>query len=146
MSLSERSLIALYRSNQEMLNSALINHDRNTQLPRHTLTTVANIGYKLDHTEYLRPEDIVACTDALFHCIAELSDSANAAQFVERINSRLHRIRIRECQLSMEIRQELMCICELLLEEKFDKLVDAIDTYHKDRLMLTSNLTNFRRH
>lgn len=146
MRMSERRFAGLYRLNRLLLDSALTMHSPGAEVRAATTATIARIGSELDGGGRFTPDAIAGYTGALFSCIAQLSTNAHIVESVNRINNRLHFVRVLEHEQLDDVPGELASLCEFFLAEQFDAAVNAIADYHASRLALLPQLLDIFRH
>lgn len=149
MRMSERRFAGLYRLNRLLLDSALTMHSHGAEVRAATTAAIAGIGSVLGGGGRITADAIAGYTGALFSCIAQLSSNAHIVESVDRINNRLHFVRVLEHEHEHEqlddVPGELASLCEFFLAEQFDAAVNAIADYHASRLaLLPQLLDNFR--
>lgn len=148
MTLSEGVLTSEYELTSNLLTHALRNLEPagRRKLPWHN--PIASILAQLDQ-QVLCGQRVLCDVNALatytgelFIHITDLTGNAQMVEAINRANNHLYYIRTAECQhlQSSLVKHELSHFCELLLAAERRALIDAIQTYHDQRIALLPTL------
>lgn len=88
----------------------------------------------LSVTKETRPKAVLAFTDCFFVHLAKQSGNSEIALRVRNICDRLHYVRLIECGVIGTSADQVLHLCELYSQGRYDELIEAIEAYFEYRL------------
>ena len=127
------SIEGLYLVSRHVVGIALDRLRTRSTLPpsaKESIQRLMELVHQCGRDDYVALADYTAI---LFAAIADFTESPPLINATARSNEDLHFVRLVECQRVDQATEELERLCKLLLDEKWDELVVAMDEYHRRR-------------
>ena len=140
-SLLESEIRDLYELNRVLLDWSITsiakNHVEGAALG---FPEIAMLGDKLIQQESPSYPYLVRSSGNLFSNLARQSGNSEIDLRVRNINDRLHYIRVCECEMQSDPKEQVLPLFQLYRNCQYEKLRDALNVYHDNRLKLLPNI------
>jgi DNA-binding GntR family transcriptional regulator len=145
MSLSEENLLGHYELTRLLLAKELLGLDAAARRQLPEFEPIAVVLYKLNRRVLSDVNTLAAYTGEIFSHIGSLGENTYVVGAIHRSNDHLHYIRTVECRHLESVQHELMLLCELLLANRCEELLQAIHRYHDERIEMLPMLLDVAR-
>lgn len=144
-SLLESEIRDLYEFNRVLLDWSIVNiAGNNARRIKIDFPEISSFIDKLMRPENPSNHNLVSYSGKLFAHLAMESENGEINVRVRNINDRLHYIRICECELEDDPKEQLLPLFKLYLNSRYDELRRALSAYHETRLGLLPNIIRGR--
>ena len=100
---------------------------------------------RLNESVISDPAVLANATATIFQCIADFTEKHPIVETIGRTNEQLFYVRTLECRRLDGVQYELIALCELLLGDGRDAVIEEIKAYHDRRLAIVPELIEMSR-
>jgi DNA-binding GntR family transcriptional regulator len=136
LTLSRDNLLGYYELTRLLLAKELEALDAAARRKLPEFEPIAVVLYKLNRRVLSEANTLAAYAGESFSHIASLGENAQVVRSIRRANDHLYYIRTVECRHMDNVQDELRLLCELLLADRCEELLQAIHSYHDKRIEL----------